>query len=54
MKFNILTLLGLSLLALHAMPTKQAQAGEYSLVIDRGNVPLPGRWISAGFRFHWN
>lgn len=23
-------------------------------VIDRGNVPLPGRWISAGFRFHWN
>jgi len=23
-------------------------------VIDRGNVPLPGRWIKAGVHFHWN
>ena len=23
-------------------------------VIDRGNVPLPGRWISGGFLFHLN
>ena len=22
-------------------------------VIDRGNVPLPGRWVKAGVRFHW-
>ena len=23
-------------------------------VLDRGNVPLPGRWIKAGVHFHWN
>jgi len=22
-------------------------------VLDRGNVPLPGRWIKAGIHFHW-
>tara|TARA_B100000780_G_scaffold277419_1_gene248093 strand:- start:4975 stop:6942 length:1968 start_codon:yes stop_codon:yes gene_type:complete len=22
-------------------------------IYDRGNVPLPGRWVKAGLRFHW-
>ncbi|MDG1253361.1 MAG: TonB-dependent receptor plug domain-containing protein [Schleiferiaceae bacterium] len=23
-------------------------------ILDRGNVPLPGRWIKAGVHFHWD